>query len=56
MMKKFNKNTSVMQVWLSTSQHGSSDQCLAWHDGHQQQRATSLSRHAVSGWQPEIAA
>jgi len=31
-------------------------QCSAWNDCHQPQRATSLSKHAVSGQQTEIAA
>jgi len=37
------KTQGVTQAWLSPLTRGSSAQCPAWHDWHQQQRATSPS-------------
>jgi len=54
--EKHKCNAGVAWAWLSLSILGSSAQCPAWHDCQQQQRATSLPRHAVSGRQPDMAA
>jgi len=45
--KNTSSNAGVAWAWLSPSIDGCSAQCPAWHDWHQQQRATSLFRHGT---------